>query len=189
METVLTTTPSTTRLGALRLRLTQTPRPTRSAPAEFDIGIPVVAPLIGLTVLAWVTVALSPWLLAYPLVLIALNPRMVFLLLVAPKVGLLEFTLVASLRLCVADPFSYLLGVRYGGRVRERIERSRLRQWLLKATDVEKSACMVAVWVRPSQTVLAWAGSLRLAPKYVAVADVLTTVAYVIVIHQGMSLF
>ena len=33
------------------------------------------------------------------------------------------------------------------------------------------------------------AGSLRLAPGYVAVADVATTVVYVILIHQGMSLF
>ena len=95
----------------------------------------------------------------------------------------------ASLRLCLADPFSYMLGVRYGGRVRDRIERSRLRRLLVKATNMEKSACMVAVWLRPSQTVLAWAGSLRLAPKYVAVADVVTTVAYVILIHRGMSLF
>ena len=181
-RTAITPTP-------MRLRLAKTANPPVRAYEELDNGLPVIAPLIGLTVLAWVSVALSPWLLAYPLLLIALNPRMVFLLLVAPKVGLLEFTLVASLRLCIADPFSYMLGVRYGGKVRERIERSRLRQWLVKATSMEKSACMVAVWIRPSQTVLAWAGSLRLAPKYVAIADVVTTVAYVILIHRGMSLF
>ena len=176
-------------ISAQRFRLAGATSPPLRTHEELDNGLPVVAPLIALTVLAWVSVALSPWLLAYPLLLIALNPRMVFLLLVAPKVGLFEFTVVASLRLCIADPFSYLLGVRYGGRVRDRIERSRLRRWLLKATNVEKSACMVAIWVRPSQTVLAWAGSLHLAPRYVAVADVVTTVAYVVLIHQGMSFF
>lgn len=175
--------------AALRLRLAKSTNPPVRTYEELDNGLPVIAPLIGFTVLAWTSVALSPWLMAYPLLLIALNPRMVFLLLVAPKVGLIEFTMVASLRLCLADPFSYMLGVRYGGKVRAKVERSRLRRWLLRATDVEKSACMVAVWVRPSQTVLAWAGSLRLAPKYVAVADVVTTVAYVILIHRGMSLF
>lgn len=153
-----------------------------------DNGLPVVLPLIGFTVLAWASVALSPWLIAYPLLLIALNPRMVFLLLVAPRTGLLEFTLVASIRLCLADPFSYMLGVRYGGRLRDRIDRSRLRSWLLRMTRVERSACAVAIWVRPSQTVLAWAGSLHMSPRSVAIADVTTTVAYVILIHQGMSI-
>ncbi len=174
---------------ALRLRLANTANPPVRPYEELDNGLPVIAPLAAFTALAWVSLALSPWLMAYPLLLIALNPRMVFLLLVAPKVGLLEFTIVASLRLCIADPFSYMLGVRYGGKVRAKIERSRLRRWLLQITKVEKSACVLAVWLRPSQTVLAWAGSLRLAPKYVAVADVVTTVAYVILIHRGMSLF
>lgn len=178
-----------TSVTGLRLRLASTTNPPVRSYEELDNGLPVIAPLIAFTALGWISLALSPWLLAYPLLLIALNPRMVFLLLVAPKVGLLEFTLVASLRLCLADPFSYMLGVRYGGRVRAKIERSRMRQWLLRATNVEKSACMVAVWLRPSQTVLAWAGSLRLAPKYVAVADVVTTVVYVILIHRGMSFF
>ena len=173
---------------ALRLRLANTTNPPVRTYEELDNGLPVIAPLVAFTALAWVSLAMSPWLMAYPLLLIALTPRMVFLLLVAPKVGLLEFTLVASLRLCVADPFSYMLGVRYGGKVRARIDRSRMRRWLMRMTRVEKSACVVAVWLRPSQTVLAWAGSLRLAPKYVAVADVVTTVAYVILIHRGMSL-
>ena len=174
--------------STLRLRLANTANPPVRTYEELDNGLPVIAPLMAFTILAWGSLAMSPWLISYPLLLIALNPRMVFLLLVAPKVGLVEFTLVASLRLCIADPFSYMLGVRYGSRVRSRIERSRMRRWLLRATKVENSACAVAVWVRPSQTVLAWAGSLRLAPRYVAVADVVTTVAYVILIHRGMSL-
>ncbi len=162
-----------------------------TAPAEqIDKGwMPVVIPLVLLTALGWGSLAASPWLMSYPLLLIALNPRMVFLLLVAPKVGLFEFTLIASLRLCLADPFSYMLGVRYGGKVRGRIERSKLRNALVKVTRVEHTACAAAVWLRPSQTVLAWAGSLRLSPRYVAMADVVTTVVYVILIHQGMSLF
>ena len=99
-----------------------------------DNGLPVIGPLVAFTALGWISLAMSPWLFAYPLPLIALNPKMVFLLLVAPKAGLLEFTLIASLRLCVADPFSYILGLRYGSRVRDRIERSRMRGWLMKIT-------------------------------------------------------
>ncbi|MGI9624258.1 MAG: hypothetical protein ACR2PK_15600 [Acidimicrobiales bacterium] len=152
-------------------------------------ALPVVGPLVLLSALGWVSLAMSPWLMAYPLLLIALNPRMLFLLVVAPRVGLLEFTLIATARLCVADPFSYLLGVRYGGKVRGRLEGSRLRAWLLRVAPVERTACAGAIWLRPNQTVLAWAGSLRLSPIYVAAADVATTVAYVVLIHRGMSLF
>jgi len=132
---------------------------------------------------------MSPWLIHWPLLLIALNPRMVFLLLVAPKLGLMEFTIVATIRLCLADPFSYLLGLRYGGRVRDRIDRSRLRRMLLKVSPVEKTAASVAIWLRPSQSILVWAGSLRLSPRYVALSDVATTALYVVLIHRGMSLF
>ncbi len=152
-------------------------------------GLPVVTPLIAFAALGWVSLAMSPWLISYPLLLIALNPRMVFLLLVAPRVGLLEFTIVASLRLCVADPFSYMLGVRYGSGLRERIDRTRLRAWLMRVTPLERRACGTAIWLRPSQSILVWAGSLKLSPRYVAAADVLTTIFYVIIIHRGMSLF
>ncbi len=177
-----------TRIAAVGPSLTSRLAPV-SEREVVDNGLPVIAPLIALTVIGWGSFAISPWLMSYPLLLIALNPRMVFLLLVAPKLGLVEFTLVASLRLCLADPFSYMLGLRYGGRVRAKIERSRLRRWLLSVTRVERSACIAAVWIRPSQTVLAWAGSLRLSPRYVALADVVTTVVYVILIHQGVQLF
>lgn len=156
---------------------------------RLDSGIPVIGPLIAFTAVGWISMALSPWLIKWPLLLIAINPRMVFLLLVAPKLGLAEFTLVASIRLCLADPFSYLLGVRYGGRVRRRLDRSRLRNVLLRITPVERRACAAAIWIRPSQSILAWAGSLRLSPRYVAFVDVVTTVFYVVLIHQGMSLF
>ena len=152
-------------------------------------ALPVVGPLVALSALGWISLAASPWLMAYPLLLIALNPRMLFLLVVAPRVGLLEFTLIATARLCLADPFSYLLGVRYGSKVRGKLEGSRLRAWLLRVSPVERTACAGAIWLRPNQTVLAWAGSLRLSPKYVAFADVMTTVAYVVLIHQGMSFF
>lgn len=149
---------------------------------------PIILPLLALTALGWASLAASPWLIQWPLLLIALNPRMLFLVLVAPKLGLLEFTVVASARLCVADPFSYMLGGRYGGKVRSRIERSRLCNLLLRVTPVERTACAAAVWLRPSQTVLVWAGSLRMSPRYVVFADVVTTVAYVVLIHRGMSL-
>ncbi len=157
----------------------------RATPTRF----PIVPPLVALTAVGWLSLAASPWLIQWPLLLIALNPRMLFLLLVAPKLGLFEFTLVASARLCLADPFSYMLGVRYGGKVRDRMERSRLRRWLMKIMPMERRACGVAIWLRPSQSVLVWAGSLRMSAKYVAISDIATTLIYVIMIHQGMSLF
>ena len=150
-------------------------------------GIPVVAPLVALTVLSWIAFGMSPWLMQWPLVLIALNPRMLFLLLVAPKVGFVEFTLIATARLCIADPFSYLVGVRYGPKLRARIERTRLRTWIMRFAKVEKTAAMIALWIRPSQLILMWSGSMRLSPKYVALVDVMTTVLYVVAIHQGLN--
>ena len=162
---------------------------TSGGATTLDPGVPVVWPLVAFSALGWASVATSPWLIQWPLLLIALNPRMVFLLLVAPKLGLTEFTIVATIRLCLADPFSYLLGYRYGGRIRERIDRSRLRRVLMRISPVEKTAASVAIWLRPSQSILVWAGSLKLSPRYVAVSDVATTALYVVLIHQGMSLF
>ena len=57
----------------------------------------------------------------------------------------------------------------------------------MRIAKVEKTAVSVALWIRPSQTVLMWAGSLRLSPKYVAVVDVVTTTLYVVAIHQGLN--
>lgn len=151
-------------------------------------GPPLVAPLVVLTAITWAAFAASPWLIQWPLLLIALNPRLVFLLLVAPRVGLVEFTLVATARLCVADPFNYLLGVRYGPGFRDRLERSRVRRLMLRLTPAERTACALGVWVRPSQPVLLWAGSLGLCPRFVAVADIVTTAAYIAALHQGMAL-
>jgi hypothetical protein len=151
-------------------------------------GPPLVAPLVVLTGITWAAFALSPWLIQWPLLLIALNPRLMFLLVVAPRVGLVEFTVVATARLCVADPFNYLLGVRYGPGLRERLERSRVRRLMLRIMPAERTACAVGVWVRPSQPVLLWAGSLGLCPRFVAVADIVTTAAYIAALHQGMAL-
>ncbi len=160
----------------------------RKAEGEGDGGPPIVLPLVVLTAVSWTGILGSPWLLDRPLLLIALNPRLVFLLLAAPDVDVIQFTAVATARLVIADPFSYMLGYRYGTRMRSKIERSRLFRWMTRITAVEQTACLIAVWLRPSQPILIWAGSLRIPPLRVAIADVLTTAVYVAFIHQGVSL-
>lgn len=131
---------------------------------------------------------LFPLLRHIPVVLIAINPNAVLLVWSAPRLALPVFVLVATARLCVADPWNYALGLRYGCRARDRVESTRWGPWLVRVVGVERVACAIAVFVRPSRTPLAWAGSLKMSPRVVGLLDVAGTVVYVVLLHRGMSL-
>ena len=60
--------------------------------------------------------ALTPALLAFPMVLIAFTPGMPFLILAATTVNPVLFFCVAVPRMLVGDPIHLALGRRYGGR-------------------------------------------------------------------------
>ena len=60
--------------------------------------------------------ALTPALLAFPMVLVAFTPRLPFLVLAATSANPILFFGVALPRMLVADPIHIALGRRYGGR-------------------------------------------------------------------------
>jgi hypothetical protein len=120
-----------------------------------------------------------------PLLLMALSPRLPFLLLAVPRVEFVPFVLIGTARLCLADPFHFRFGrsvgwLRHGkGRLMPRLVGHR---WARPATAA-------AVVLRPNGRHLALAGAVGL-PTWVVVAlDVVGTVAYVAGLHGAGALF
>ena len=120
-----------------------------------------------------------------PLLLVALSPRLPFLLLAVPHVGFVPFVLIGTMRLCLADPFHFRLGRSLGwlrqgkGRLATRLVGHR---WARPATAA-------AVVLRPNGRHLALAGAVGL-PTWVVVAlDVVGTVAYLAGLHGAGAFF
>ena len=120
-----------------------------------------------------------------PLLLVALSPRLPFLLLAVPHVGFIPFVLIGPMRLCLADPFHFRFGRRLGqsrqgkGRLAPRLVGHR---WARPATAA-------AVVLRPNGRHLALAGAVGL-PTWVVVAlDVVGTVAYLAGLHGAGAFF
>jgi hypothetical protein len=120
--------------------------------------------------------ALTPTLLAFPMVLVAFTPRLPFLFLAAASANPLLFFGVALPRMLVADPIHIALGRRYGGRfVPQRARRLMQRLGLL------------GVALRPTSKVLAAAGACKLRTSRVLTADVLGTVGLLTSVYVGTS--
>jgi hypothetical protein len=120
--------------------------------------------------------ALTPTLLAFPMVLVAFTPRLPFLVLAATTANPVLFFGVAVPRMLVADPIHIALGRRYGGRfVPNRARRIMHRLGLL------------GVALRPTSKVLAAAGACKLRTSRVLTADVLGTVGLVASVYVGTS--
>lgn len=129
-----------------------------------------------LSAVSAVGTALTPTLLAFPMLLVAFTPRLPFLFLAATSANPVLFFCVAVPRMLVADPIHIALGRRYGGRfVPRRAQRLMLRLGLL------------GVALRPTSKVLAAAGACKLRTSRVLVADVLGTVGLVVGIYVGTS--
>jgi len=120
-----------------------------------------------------------------PLLLMALSPRLPFLLLAVPRVGFVPFVLIGTVRLCLADPFHFRFGrsldwVRHGkGRLAPRLVGHR---WARPATAA-------AVVLRPNGRHLALAGAVGLRTWVVVALDVVGTVAYLAGLHGAGAFF
>jgi hypothetical protein len=116
-----------------------------------------------------------------PLLLMALSPRLPFLVLAVPRVGLVPFVLIGTARLCLADPFHFRLGrrldwLRHGqGRLAPRLVGHR---WA-------RPAIAAAVVLRPNGRHLALAGAVGLRTWVVVALDVVGTVAYLACLHSA----
>jgi hypothetical protein len=120
--------------------------------------------------------ALTPTLLAFPMVLVAFTPRLPFLFLAAASANPLLFFGVAIPRMLVADPIHIALGRRYGGRFVPR-----------RARRLMERLGLLGVALRPTSKVLAAAGACKLRTSRVLTADVLGTVGLLISVYVGTS--
>lgn len=148
-------------------------------------------PLAILTVVSSAGTAAAPTLVAadQPLLLVALSPRLAFLTLAAGKVALLPFLLVGMVRLCVADPFHFALGRLHGFRLVDRLP-GRLGVVVMRVRQAASRCVPILVFLRPNGTNLAIAGASRTSRVHVAIADVVGTAVYLVLIHTaGSTLF
>ncbi|HEX4978923.1 MAG TPA: hypothetical protein VFV35_02555 [Acidimicrobiales bacterium] len=149
----------------------------------------LVLPLAALTALSTVGTAAAPTLAGdQPLVLVAMSPRLGFLAIAAHQVALLPFLVVGLVRLCVADPFHFALGRRHGARAIARLpgRLGRGAAWLQRKAG---RSLPLLVFVRPNGTNLAIAGASSTSRAHVAVADVVGTAVYLLLVHTaGASL-
>lgn len=144
----------------------------------------LLLPLAALTAISSLGTLAAPGLIAgdQSLLLVALSPRLSFLAIAAPQTALLPFLVVAGIRLCVADPFHFFLGRRHGSGALARI--AGRHRWLATATTVGARSIPVLVFLRPNGTNLAIAGASRHNPLQVALADLVGTLAYLVLVHQ-----
>ena len=148
-------------------------------------AIDLVVPLAVLSFVSTIGTLSAPALGAKPLLLMAMSPRLPFLVLAAPRVGLFSFLLVGTLRLCLADPFHFRIGRRLmspgrgGGRLSARIVGHRFA----------RPASAAAVILRPNGRHLALAGAVGLRASVVIPLDLAGTVLYLAGLHGAAALF
>lgn len=159
-------------------------RSWREAPLLFG-------PLAALTVLSWVGTASSAvLLLSSPLYLVAMSPRLAFLVVAATNSTPAAFVLVATLRLCIADPLNYRIGRIYGAATLSWASRRFrvIRRFAQLADRWMQSFGLVVVALRPNGSTLMLAGSSNLGFRRTMLAAFVGTLAYVGVIYMSASI-
>lgn len=149
----------------------------------------ILAPLALLQVISVGGTAAAPVLHDSPLLLVGLAPRLPFLALAAQDTPLLPFLLIATARLCVADPLHFRIGRRLENwAVASRRDRL-LDRWVARAASAARArhghiVAAVLVFVRPISRHLTLAGAAGVRAPAVAFLDVAGTVIYLIVIRE-----
>jgi len=139
---------------------------------------PFVAAIAVLSAVSAAATAVSPALLGSPLLLVALSPRLPFLVLAAAGTSPAVFVLVAVTRLLVADPLYFVLGRRHGVAAV-----ALLTGRLGRVTGLALRCAPLAVLLRPVGRHIALAGAGRSRLWLVAAADVVGTLAYVLAVE------
>jgi hypothetical protein len=136
----------------------------------------ILAGWAALSAISAVGTALTPALMAFPIILIAFTPRLPFLFIAAASTNPVLFFAVAIPRMLVADPIHIALGRRYGSR----FVPSRARRMMNRLG-------LVGVALRPTSKVLAAAGACKLRTSRILTADVLGTLGLLAGIYFGMG--
>lgn len=144
----------------------------------------LVAPIVVVTSLGLLATAFTPALATrHPLLLITLDARNRFLVL-ARRVDLVPFVVVAVLRRTCSDPLFYLLGRYYGeGAVRWLEKKAGGGQLVVLTEKLFKRAAYPMVFLFPGAIVCALAGQTGMSPVGFVVANVAGTITAVLAVR------
>jgi len=138
----------------------------------------------------YVAAALTPTLLqkdgGHPLALLALDARNRNLILVSQSVDFLPYFLVGFARLLFTDPFTYLLGRRYGDVGLRWVEQrfASLKPTLDMFESIFRRAGWVAVALAPNLILCTLAGASGMSVRVFFAANILGTVARLILLRE-----
>jgi hypothetical protein len=185
--------PAPGRLIAPRIRRAETADRIRT----FLIGrlaahrrtLDIVVPLAMLSLVSATGTLAAPALRGNPVLLMALSPRLPFLVLAARRIGPVPFVVVGTARLCLADPFHFRLGRRLGRSAGGGSARVGGR-WFARLAGhrLARPASGAAVLVRPNGRNLALAGAVGLRAGLVAALDLSGTVLYLAGLYAATTL-
>jgi membrane protein DedA with SNARE-associated domain len=155
------------------------PRPSRRT------LILLVAPIVVVTSLGLLATAFTPALATHhPLLLIALDARNRFLVL-ARRVDVVPFVIVAVLRRTLSDPLFYLLGRFYGeGAVRWLQKKGGGGDLVVITEKLFKRAGYPMVFLFPGAIVCALAGQTGMSPAGFLVANIAGTLTSVLLVRR-----
>jgi membrane protein DedA with SNARE-associated domain len=165
--------------------------PGRRKPSRRTLTL-LVTPIVALVAASAVGNAVWPALLrSHPLLLIALDARSRYLVLVSTKVDLAPYMAVGVLRRVASDPLFFILGWLYGDRAVRWVERrfapgTGLTQWM--ETRFAKLA-PVLVFLLPGPLVCVLAGAAGMSPLLFALCNVAGTITIVAVLYAFGDVF
>jgi membrane protein DedA with SNARE-associated domain len=178
--------------ASVRGRFTALPAaPGRRKPSRRTLTL-LVTPIVALVAASAVGNAIWPALLkSHPLLLIALDARNRYLVLVATKLDVVPFVVVGVLRRLASDPLFFILGWLYGDRAVRWVERrfapdTGLTGWM--ETRFSKLA-PVLVFLFPGPLVCVLAGAAGMSPLWFAVCNVAGTITIVAVLYAFGDVF
>lgn len=160
-------------------------RPCSPRPRQGGRRVSALCGAIALFTVAAITGdVLSPALLErQPLLLLMLNSRTIYLVAVARRLPFAVFVLVATARLCAADPLHFLLGRSVGTAASPKARRlSLVTRRLPPATS---PLWLAVVALSPTAKTMLVAGAARVPTRGVAVANVLGTTGRVLLIWSA----
>jgi membrane protein DedA with SNARE-associated domain len=152
--------------------------PIRSTPSRLTLAL-IVAPLIALTIAAYIGDAFMPYFVDNnPLLLIALNARNRNLALVTNQLDAFSYYTVGFVRLVVSDPLFYLLGWFYGDAAVKWTERNTntLGDTLRWVERHFKRYSIPLVFAFPNNFICLFAGAAGMKPVVFITANVSGTI-------------
>lgn len=142
------------------------------------------------TCTATVGTVLSPVLLRYPVALMAMAPRALFVAVAATQLDLASFVVLGTVRLGVTDPSYYLVGRRLGAAASDRTDarrRSGLFRRLVTLMCRSRPLAAGVLFLRPNARYLAVAGANGIPGVVAGGAAIAGTISYLVLIHSGVG--